>query len=85
MLDSLRVPSDDQLKGDMPQPDELPFFCLLEDDSLVTGMKVVMRQWLTPPDEKSTEKEVRIQMTAVIKPTEITPGNLLFLSGMLDG
>lgn len=50
LLDSLRMPKDAQElpKGDKPNEEEKPFFCLLEDDSLVTSVSVSTDQLLEP-------------------------------------
>jgi len=42
LLDALRVPTEGELpEEDTPANDESPFFCLLEDDALITGLSVV--------------------------------------------
>ena len=42
LFDALTKPQSNQIpQGDAPQPDEDPFFCLLQDDGLITGMSVV--------------------------------------------
>ena len=50
LLDSLRMPRDSQElpKVDKPKESETPFFCLLEDDSLVTSVSVSTDQLLEP-------------------------------------
>lgn len=41
LLDGLRMPdSEDEIGGFKPESHEDPFFCLLEDDDLITGMNV---------------------------------------------
>ncbi len=42
LLDALKVPKEaNELPlDDEPKEDEVPFFCLLEDDALVTGVSV---------------------------------------------
>jgi len=52
LLDSLRMPHNSQElpKGDKPTEYEKLFFCLLEDDSLVTSVSVSADQLLEPMD-----------------------------------
>lgn len=52
LLDSLRMPRNSQElpRDDKPNEDEKPFFCLLEDDSLVTSVSVSTDQLLEPID-----------------------------------
>jgi hypothetical protein len=41
LLDSLQVPKLDQLtSSDTPNSDETPFYCLVEDDNLITSLSV---------------------------------------------
>jgi hypothetical protein len=49
LLDSLQVPKLDQLaSSDVPRPDETPFFyCLVEDDNLITSLSVTTDRLLT--------------------------------------
>ena len=51
LLDGLRMPIQEQElpDGAVPGQDETPFFCLLEDDSLVTSVAVTTRQNLRIP------------------------------------
>ncbi len=49
LLDSLKIPDPNALPRDAnPEAGEDPFFCLLEDDSLVTELEVRTRQLLEP-------------------------------------
>lgn len=50
LFDALRMPQTcDEVCGDSPTPDEDPFFCLLEDDKLITKVQVETNWLLTPP------------------------------------
>jgi len=42
LFDALRCPNNEQEipEGERPQADETPFFCLMEDDALITSIKV---------------------------------------------
>ena len=55
LLDALRLPKDSQEipKEFVPSPEESPLFCLLEDDSLVTSIKISAGLLLNPTVEKS--------------------------------
>ncbi len=49
LLDSLKVPEGNALPPRVsPGPDEDPFYCLLEDDSLITGLSISTDQFLEP-------------------------------------
>ncbi len=52
LLDGLRMPRNSQElpNGDKPNENETPFFCLLEDDSLVTSVSVSTDHLLEPID-----------------------------------
>jgi len=54
LFDALRVPDVGQIpRGDSPQRDETPFFCLLDDDALVTEVAVVTDRLLEPTDNEN--------------------------------
>jgi len=55
LLDSLKVPSEpDALPiNAKPSPDEEPFFCLLEDDNLVTNLSISTDRLLEPSTSPS--------------------------------
>jgi len=50
ILDALRVPAEPNAvpQGDAPRPDEVPFYCVLEDDKLVTALSVQTERLLEP-------------------------------------
>lgn len=81
LFDSLRVPEASEITGLMPDADEDPFYCLLEDDSLVTGVQVKTERLLEPQSGK--DSNIRLIMTAVVRPTHVTIANLAFLGGWL--
>lgn len=74
LLDGLRIPrganEGRQERPEVPDPD--PFFCLLEDDSLVTKVTVESEQLLRPaqPDE------VLAIISVHVKKTRLTPQNM---------
>jgi hypothetical protein len=55
LLDALRMPkvASELPAGDSPQGEENPFFCLLEDDNLVTKISVNTDRLLEPVDNPS--------------------------------
>jgi hypothetical protein len=54
LLDALRVPSVQEIPKDlMPREDEAPFHCLLEDDSLITSVRVQTDRLLEPTKGES--------------------------------
>jgi hypothetical protein len=54
LLDGLKMPHEpNALPSDaVPSPDETPFFCLLQDDALVTGMTIRTDRLLEPVDDQ---------------------------------
>jgi hypothetical protein len=52
LFDGLRMPqTSDEVCGDTPGPGEDPFYCLLEDDKLISKVQVETNWLLTPPAE----------------------------------
>jgi hypothetical protein len=53
IFDALRIPKNlDEAGGSGPQADETPFFCLLEDDKLISEIKVTTDTLLLLPRER---------------------------------
>ena len=79
LFDSLRIPEANERYSDRtPGPDEKPFFCLLEDDKLITKISVEtdqLLQFVTPTEELS---EVRLVITVRLRPYEPTLGTIQF-------
>lgn len=49
LFDALRIPHyEDEVKGFPPHENEYPFFCLLEDDTLITDVKITTDRLLMP-------------------------------------
>ncbi len=66
LLDSLRVPRAKQTEipaDDSPGADEEPFYCLLEDDALVTRLTIATDQLLEPGDPSSSDALVIVRVT----------------------
>lgn len=75
LFDALRLPKnlDELPKGDAPHGDEAPFFfCLLEDDALITRVSVTVDRLLVPGDASS----VLLILDVVTRPTVVTWGNI---------
>lgn len=76
LLDSLRMPKNESEipKDDSPEAkDEDPFFCLLEDDKLVTKLSVDTDRLLEPTDIPTF---VKLMIHVKIKATRLTLKNL---------
>jgi hypothetical protein len=79
LFDALRIPGPDanELGGCLPEADEDPLYCLLEDDALITEVAVKTDVLLQPISGKTSD--ARLVMTVRIKPIEATIANLGFL------
>ena len=82
LFDGLRIPTPGQeiggLKPDGPQED--PFFCLLENDSLITDFRVTGDRLLIPATLPShSENEVRLVIKVKVNVTRPIPLNMPFL------
>jgi hypothetical protein len=81
LFDSLTVPIHaNQLTGLAPEANENPFYCLLEDDSLITGFQIQTERLLQPLRNPA---DVSLTIAAIIRPTKVTLGNIGFLGGWL--
>jgi hypothetical protein len=78
LLDALKMPDEQQLPGDaVPQKDELPFICLLQEDSLVTSLDITTGRLLDPKDDS----EVLLLIDTEIQVTRYASSNMVFLTG----
>lgn len=65
LLDALSVPNTEQVPNDdVPDANEMPFYCLLEDDNLVTGFSVDVDRLLDSADEKEVFALIQVDVTA---------------------
>jgi hypothetical protein len=81
LIDTLRMPKGaNELRGhETPAPGEDPFFCLLEDDDLVTSLSVESGMLLDPPtDSDGGDGRVKLVISVELKPDDITMFNLGF-------
>jgi len=70
LLDALRMPKEvsEIPKGHKPQVDENLFFCLLEDDTLITKLSVATDQLLEPCEDVSyVNLFIHVQTKAIIQ------------------
>jgi hypothetical protein len=80
LIDALRKPHNaNELRGnESPGPDEDPFYCLLQDDDLVTGLSVQTDMLLSPPNGDAGQNEVKLVISVELKPDHVTMFNLSF-------
>jgi hypothetical protein len=80
VVDALRIPSEQELsKSEPPDASELPFFCLLEEDKLISRLAVEADTILDPvPESAHPENDVRLLITVDIKPYVLQSGNMHF-------
>jgi hypothetical protein len=80
LIDALRMPkSANELRGnEMPGVGEDPFFCLLEDDDLVTALTVETDMLLDPPNGEADHGEVKLVISVELKPYDVNMFNLSF-------
>ena len=79
LFDSLRMPKNEGEipKNDSPEEkDENPFFCLLEDDKLVTKLSVDTDQLLEPLESTDVRAFVNLMIHVKIKATVLTFENI---------
>jgi hypothetical protein len=78
LFDALRMPRNDtEVHGDREgEPD--PFFCLLEDDRLITDVKVTTDRLLLP--RTAGEHDHNVRLIVHVKTIVLDPGNLGALS-----
>lgn len=79
LFDALRIPVATEGYSDrIPEPDEKPFFCLLEDDKLITKVSVETDQLLEFPGPTQNPEDVRLVITVRLRPYEMHLGNMQF-------
>ena len=61
LFDSLKIPRECQeIPDERPAEGEDPFFCLMEDDSLITSVKITTDRLLTPLEGEESESDVEL-------------------------
>jgi hypothetical protein len=78
LFDALRIPKTMEEIGGLPLLEsEKPFFCLLEDDALITEVKVRADTLLTPVDGAS-QNDAKLIIGVTVKPLQTLEGNTDF-------
>jgi hypothetical protein len=64
ILDGLRMPTSEQElpANQQPMADQSPFYCLLEDDSLVTSATVSVDQYLAAPSKNDVTVLIKVKI-----------------------
>lgn len=76
LFDALKVPNASDIPAcDIPREDETPFYCLLEDDNLITKISVQTDRLLYPCENQS---EVEMLIHVSTKATRISWNNMGF-------
>ena len=80
LFDALSMPQEDNQIGKDWEPlsDEKPFFCLLENDALITGFCVDTKRLLTPPRIGDGRDDVYLSIEVSVKATQATKHNVGF-------
>lgn len=79
LFDALRIPeAGENYAQREPASDEKPFYCLLEDDSLITKISVETDQLLAFDEGNKDIGNVSLVITVRLRPYEITQGNMQF-------
>jgi hypothetical protein len=80
VFDALRLPDNQGELGGInaPEVEETPFFCLLEDDRLISKIAVETDILLEPTGAKWNDNDVRMIITVRLRPYIITWGNINF-------
>lgn len=80
LFDALRLPSNTgELGGhETPAADENPFYCLLEDDKLISHVSVETDMLLEPTGEQFDVNDLRLIITVKIRPYDVNPSNTMF-------
>jgi hypothetical protein len=81
LFDALRIPTRaDELGGyAQPEADVDPFYCLLEDDKLISHVSVETDILLQPTSGSIDPNDARLVLTVTVRPANITMGNIAFL------
>jgi hypothetical protein len=76
LFDGLRMPTEDEMKGASPTVD--PFWCLLEDDNLISSFSVHTDRLLTDPNR--SERRVLLVIEVKLTAIRLTAQNVGFLT-----
>jgi hypothetical protein len=79
LLDALRIPeAAENYSARTPSADETPFFCLLEDDKLITKVAVETDRLLEPVSSPPRQDDARLVITVRLRPYEMNLENIPF-------
>ena len=79
LFDALRIPvANEQYHLRTPADDEEPFFCLLEDDKLITKVSIETDQLLERVGNSQDNSDTRLVVTVKVRLAEISLDNLHF-------
>lgn len=80
IFDALCMPRDANQLGPYktPEEDEEPFFCLLEDDSLITKASVETDTLLEPVNSSSNPNDAKLVITVRLRPWRVNADNVGF-------
>jgi len=80
LFDALRIPVlNERYSGRSPGDDEKPYFyCVLEDDKLITKVSVETDQLLEYVSSGANPDDVRLVITVRLRPYEMTLDNMQF-------
>ena len=79
LFDALQMPNSDQLGGKTPEPDQDPFYVLLEDDRLITRVAVISDMLLEPVKGVDRDEDaVRLVIDVSVRPYRVTFENVDF-------
>ncbi|MEL6618564.1 MAG: hypothetical protein AAFP16_06790 [Pseudomonadota bacterium] len=81
LLDGLRMAQSRNELGNSNEPNsqEVPFYCLLEDDQLISRLNIETGRLLELDDEGAHDSWVKLVIHATVKPTRSTLLNLSFV------
>ena len=82
MLDALKMPDQKEELGDhkFPDADEDPFYCLLEDDGLISKFAVETGTLLEPLSGGiPSDSDARLVITVTLRPSVFNWGNMGFV------
>ena len=85
LFDALRMPTGPHELGEgtpkgkqTPDPDEDPFYVLLENDNLITHVAVTSDRLLEPVPGTSEDEAVRMVVAVTVRPYDVHMDNLAF-------
>jgi hypothetical protein len=68
LFDALSLPNADQLPaGEAPKENEIPFFCLLEDDRLITRISIGTEQLLLPASDTEPNGYAELSIAVTVE------------------